>query len=79
MASYGNSNLSYVEYELYKNDEAWFGLTAFYKGYGFKLQIVNLDTDEVVFEKFLKTQDTEYCGNYLRKVVRNNFNAQPVR
>lgn len=71
-----NKNLQYVEYELYKNDEAWFGLTAFYKGYGFKLQIVNLDTEEEVFTKFLRTQDIDYCGNYLRKVVKNNFGAR---
>lgn len=71
-----NKNLSYIEYELYKNDDSYFGLTAFYKGYGFSLEIVNLDTDEIVFKKFLKTQDIDYCGNYLRKVVRNNFGAR---
>ncbi len=68
-------NLSYVSYEMYKNDEAWFSLTAYYKGYGFELVITNIDTGEEVFKKFLKTQDTGYCGNYLRKVARNNFNA----
>ena len=70
-----NKNLQYIEYELYKNDTTFFGLTAFYKGYGFSLKIVDLETDEIVFKKFLKTQDTNYCGNYLRKVVKNNFNA----
>ena len=70
-----NSNLSYVEFELYKNSETWFGLTAFYKGYGFQLVITDLNTDKHVFSKFLKTQDINYCGNYLRKVVKNNFNA----
>lgn len=70
-----NGNLRYVEYELYKNDKAWFSLTAYYKGYGFSVEIVNIDTQEVVFKKFLKTQDAKFCGNYLRKVARNNFGA----
>ncbi len=70
-----NNNLKYVSFENYKNDKAWFSLTAYNKGYGFSLEIVNIDTDEIVFKKFLKTQDTNYCGNYLRKVARNNFNA----
>jgi len=70
-----NKNLRYVEYELYRNGDKWYGLTAWYKGYGFTLEITDLDTDEVVFSKFLKTQDTTYCGNYLRKVVKNNFGA----
>lgn len=70
------NGLQYVEYELYRNDKTWYGLTAYYKGYGFSLEIVDLDTEEIVFKKFLKTQDYKYCGNYLRKVVKNNFNAQ---
>lgn len=70
-----NKNLKYVSFENYKNDNTWYSLTAYYKGYGFSLEIVNIDTDEIVFKKFLKTQDTDYCGNYLRKVARNNFNA----
>lgn len=73
-----NQNLQYIEYELYKNGNTWYGLTAYYKGYGFSLEIVDLSTDKLVFKKFLKTQDTNYCGNYLRKVVRNNFGAIPA-
>ena len=68
-------NLKHIEYELYKNDITWYSLAAFYRGYGFQLEITDLNTGEVVFKKFLRTQDTSYCGNYLRKVVRNNFNA----
>lgn len=71
-----NRNLKYIEYELYRNGNTWYSLTAYYKGYGFSLEIVNLDTQETVFKKFLKTQDTTYCGNYLRKVVKNNFGAE---
>jgi 3-isopropylmalate dehydratase small subunit len=70
-----NRGLQHVEYELYRNGKTWYSLTAFYKGYGFSLEIMNVDTEEIVFKKFLKTQDTDYCGNYLRKVVRNNFGA----
>jgi len=70
------NGLQYVEYELYRNDKTWYGLTAYYKGYGFSLEIVDLDTEKIVFKKFLKTQDSKYCGNYLRKVVKNNFNAR---
>ena len=69
------SNLSYVDFELYKNETTWFSLSAFYVGYGFKLKIIDLNTEETVFSKFLKTQDIDYCGNYLRKVVKNNFGA----
>lgn len=68
--------LKYIEYEVYRNDTTWYGLTAYNKGYGFSLEIINIDTEEVVFKKFLKTQDTNYVGNYLRKVARNNFNAR---
>ena len=71
-----NKNLKYIEYELYRNCDKWYVLTAWYKGYGFTLEIMDLDTNEVVFSKFLKTQDQDYCGNYLRKVVRNNFGAE---
>ena len=70
-----NRGLQHVGYELYRNGNTWYSLTAFYKGYGFSLEIMNVDTEEIVFKKFLKTQDTDYCGNYLRKVVRNNFGA----
>lgn len=70
-----NKNLKYVSFENYRNDDIWYSLTAYYKGYGFSLEIVDINTDEIVFKKFLKTQDTAYCGNYLRKVARNNFNA----
>ena len=73
-----NKNLKHVEFEMHKAGNVWYGLTAYYKGYGFSLEIVNLDTLEVVFKKFLRTQDTTYCGNYLRKVARNNFNAVAV-
>ena len=69
------NGLSYVEYELYKNDNTYYGLTAIYQGYGFRLCITDLTNDETVFTKFLRTQDSEYCGNYLRKVIRNNFGA----
>ena len=68
-------NLQYVSYEMYKNDKSWYSLTAYYKHYGFELVIQDIDTEEIVFEKFLRTQDPTYCGNYLRKVVKNNFNA----
>ena len=71
-----NKNLKYIEYELYRNGDTWYGLTAYYRGYGFTLEIMNLETDEIVFSKFLRTQDQDYCGNYLRKVVKNNFNAR---
>ena len=70
-----NKNLSHVSFELYRNGDTWYSLTAYYKGYGFSLEIVDVDKDETVFKKFLKTQDTTYCGNYLRKVARNNFGA----
>mgnify|MGYP007022134957 CR=1 FL=1 len=68
--------LKYISFENYRNDKAWYSLTAYNKGYGFSLEIVNLDTDEIVFKKFLRTQDTDYIGNYIRKVARNNFNAR---
>lgn len=71
-----NRNLKYIEYEPYKSGSQWLGLTAWHVGYGFKLEIVDIDTEEVLFSKFLRTQDTSYCGNYLRKVVRNNFGAE---
>lgn len=71
-----SKGLQYIEYEVYRNDTTWYGLTAYYKGYGFTLEIINIDTEEVVFKKFLRTQDTDYVGNYIRKVVRNNFNAR---
>ena len=71
-----NKALKYIEYELYKNDTSWYSLTAYNKGYGFSLEIVNLDTQETVFKKFLRTLDTDYIGNYIRKVARNNFNAR---
>ena len=71
-----SKGLQYIEYELYRNDTTWYGLTAYYKGYGFTLEIIDLKTDEVVFKKFLRTQDTDYIGNYIRKVARNNFNAR---
>lgn len=71
-------NLKYVEYEMHRSGNTWYGLTAYYRGYGFSLEIVNLDTDEAVFKKFLRTQDAGYCGNYLRKVARNNFGAVAV-
>lgn len=70
-----NKNLQYVEVELYRNGNTYYSLVGFYCGYGFRLEIMNLETEEVVFKKFLKTQDTDYCANYLRKVVRNNFGA----
>ena len=69
------NGLQYVEYELYRNGDNWYGLTAFYRGYGFSCEITDLETGKKVFQKFLRTQDADYCGNYLRKVVRNNFNA----
>lgn len=68
--------LKYIEYEVYRNETNWYSLTAYNKGYGFSLEIVNIDTNEVVFKKFLRTQDTNYIGNYIRKVARNNFNAR---
>ena len=71
-----NKALKYIEYGLYKNDTTWYSLTAYNKYYGFSLEIVDLNTNETVFKKFLKTQDTEYIGNYIRKVARNNFNAK---
>lgn len=70
-----NKNLQYVEVELYRNGDTYYSLVGFYCGYGFKLEIMNLETEEVVFNKFLKTQDTDYVANYLRKVVKNNFGA----
>lgn len=70
-----NRNLHYVEVELYRNGKTYYSLVGFYCGYGFRLKIINLETDETVFEKFLKTQDTDYVCNYLRKVARNNFGA----
>ncbi len=70
-----NKHLKYVECELHRNGDTYYSLTAWYVGYGFSLEIVDLDTEKVVFKKFLRTQDTDYCANYLRKVARNNFGA----
>lgn len=67
--------LKSVTFELYKNDQSYFALNAIYQGYGFRLYITDLDNGKTVFTKFLKTQNVDYVGNYLRKVVKNNFGA----
>ena len=73
------NGLQYIQFPVFRNNEGtYFYLFATYKGYGFSLQITNADTDEVVFKKFLRTQDIDYCGNYIRKVARNNFGAFAV-
>lgn len=70
-----NKNLKTVQFELHRNESTWYMLSAHYKGYGFALEITDLETEEVVFSKFLKTKDINYCGNYLRKAAKNNFGA----
>lgn len=69
------NGLSYIEYEMYRNGNTYYAMTAVYKGYGFRLIITDMNTGKEVFTKFLRTQDINYCGNYIRKVVRNNFGA----
>lgn len=72
-----NNNLKYVDFGTYKNGSKWYYLVAYNKYYGFDLVIYDCDSDmdEPVFKKFLRTQDISYCGNYLRKVARNNYGA----
>lgn len=59
----------------------YLSLTCFWKHYGFRIEIVDMDVDtedcmgKTVFSKFLRTNDAEYACNYARKVARNNFNA----
>ena len=80
-----NKNLSYIDLGLWKADDGkTLGLTAYWRGYGFSLEIADMDSDidedgmlPVLFKKFLRTDDCDYASNYLRKVARNNFNAKP--
>ena len=82
-----NNNLSYIDLGLWEADDGrTLGLTAFWRGYGFSLEIVDEDADinedgelPRLFKKFLKTDDCDYASNYLRKVVKNNFNARRIR
>ena len=82
-----NNNLSYIDLGLWEaEDGRTLGLTAFWRGYGFSLEIIDLasDIDEdgespKLFKKFLRTDDCDYASNYLRKVARNNFNAKRIR
>lgn len=59
----------------------YLSLTCYWKGYGFRIEIVDMDVDtedcmgETVFSRFLRTNDCDYAANYARKVARNNFNA----
>ena len=80
-------NLSYIDLGLWEaGDGKSLALTAYWKGYGFSLEIADMDSyDEEeeefpkLFKKFLRTDDCDYASNYLRKVARNNFNARQVR
>ena len=82
-----NNNLSYIDLGLWEaGDGKTLGLTAFWKGYGFSLEIIDEDADmdedgmmPRLFKKFLRTDDCDYASNYLRKVARSNFNAKQIR
>lgn len=57
-----------------------YDLLAIFKGYGYRLSIIDFDhKDDVdgmgvtVFTKFFHSTDATYAMNYLRKVARTSF------
>ena len=78
-----NKNLKHIDCGLFKMESnEIISLTAYWRGYGFQLEISNTDGEQsedgelpIIFKKFLKTDDMEYAYNYIRKVARTNFNA----
>lgn len=78
-------NLSHIDCGLWKGKGGnTLSLTAFWKHYGFSLEIADLDAEPdsegmppVIFKKFLRTDDRDYAVNYLRKCAQNNFGATP--